>query len=140
MLRYHLTLATVSLLPAAVTVVFHLTHLADLLASLLQEEDISEETKFDFIVVGGGSAGCVLANRLSEDGAYSVLLLEAGGTPSPLSSVPALTGYLQMSPQDWQFVTEPQEGASQALEGNRSRWPRGENIIFPFSLSIQPFL
>ena len=83
---------------------------------------------FDFIVVGGGSAGCVLANRLSEDGAYSVLLLEAGGTPSLLSSVPALTGYLQMSPQDWQFVTEPQEGACQALEGNRSRWPRGEGV------------
>ena len=64
---------------------------------------------FDYIIVGAGSAGCVLASRLSEDFACRVLLLEAGGEDdSPAIRIPAFYGRLQDSPYDWAYRTLPQ--------------------------------
>ncbi len=79
--------------------------------------------RFDFIVVGAGSAGCVLANRLSADPRHRVLLLEAGGRDwNPFIHMPAgiakLVGNRSI---DWQFQTEPEA----ALAGRRLYWPRG---------------
>ena len=66
--------------------------------------------EYDFVIVGGGSAGAVLANRLSEVAGWKVLLLEAGGQETEISDTPALAAYLQLSPMDWQYKTEPQPG------------------------------
>lgn len=63
--------------------------------------------QYDFIVVGGGSAGAVLANRLSEIPHWTVLLLEAGPDENEISDVPSLSAYLQLSKLDWQYKTEP---------------------------------
>lgn len=63
--------------------------------------------EYDFIVVGGGSAGAVVANRLSEISHWSVLLLEAGPDENEISDVPSLAAYLQLSGLDWQYKTEP---------------------------------
>lgn len=64
---------------------------------------------FDYIIIGAGSAGCVLANRLSESGEYSVLLIEAGGPAKKLEiGIPAGYGKLHRSEVDWGFWTEPQ--------------------------------
>ncbi len=81
---------------------------------------------FDFIVVGAGSAGCVLANRLSADGKYSVLLLEAGKHGrNPLYNLPMLAASLfQKRSNNWFFYTEPQPG----LDGRRIFLPRGKMI------------
>ena len=63
---------------------------------------------FDYIIIGAGSAGCVLAGRLSEDPACQVLLLEAGGEDdSQAIRIPAFYGQLQDSPCDWADRTVP---------------------------------
>lgn len=80
--------------------------------------------EFDFIVVGAGSAGCPLANRLSEDGKYKVALIEAGPKDSnPWIHVPV--GYFKTmgNPKtDWCYKAEPDKG----LNGRAIPWPRGK--------------
>jgi choline dehydrogenase len=81
-------------------------------------------TRFDFVIVGAGSAGCVLAHRLSEDGTRKVCLLEAGGPHHQSFKVraPAAWPQLWWSQQDWKLTTEPQ-----AHSANRKHyWPRGK--------------
>lgn len=82
--------------------------------------------EYDFIVVGAGSAGAVVANRLSEVSGWKVLLLEAGGDPTPTSDIPSLAFSLQKSDIDWQYQTEPEEGMCQGFRDKRCNWPRGK--------------
>ena len=75
----------------------------------------------DVVIVGAGSAGCVLAARLSEDPSCRVLLLEAGGGDTRREiSIPAAFSKLFQSEIDWGYWTEPQP----ALDGRRVYWPR----------------
>ena len=62
--------------------------------------------EYDFVIIGGGSAGAVIANRLSEIGYWKILLLEAGPDENEISDVPSLAAYLQLSNIDWQYKTE----------------------------------
>lgn len=79
---------------------------------------------FNYIIVGGGTAGCVLANRLSDNPSNSVLMLEAGGRDiNPWIHVPV--GYFKTmhNPStDWCYKTEPDPG----LNGRSINWPRGK--------------
>ncbi|MEM9781884.1 MAG: GMC family oxidoreductase N-terminal domain-containing protein [Pseudomonadota bacterium] len=79
--------------------------------------------EFDFVIIGAGSAGCVLANRLSADGRHSVALLEAGNRDSsPWIHIPV--GYFRTMGNpatDWCYRTEPDPG----LNGRSIPWPRG---------------
>ena len=59
---------------------------------------------------GGGSAGAVVANRLSEERRWRVLLLEAGGQETPVSDTPMLSPYLQLGSMDWRYRPETQPG------------------------------
>jgi len=79
----------------------------------------------DYVIVGAGSAGCVLAARVSEDLDTRVLLLEAGGADVPKEvRIPAAFSRLFKSPCDWNFTTEEEPH----LNGRRLYWPRGKMI------------
>lgn len=62
---------------------------------------------YDFIIIGSGSAGAVVASRLSENPKWTVLLLEAGTDETELSEVPLFMAALQLSDLDWKFKSEP---------------------------------
>jgi choline dehydrogenase len=78
---------------------------------------------YDYIIVGAGSAGCVLANRLSEDGKYSVLILEAGGDDTIMNQMPlGFMSGISNPDSDWGYMTEPEPH----LNGRRIGVPRGK--------------
>ena len=94
--------------------------------------------QFDFVIVGAGSAGCVLANRLTESGKYSVLLLEAGGTDKRFwIQTPIGYGKTFFDPAvNWMYTTEPVKG----LNGQTSYWPRGKVIGGSSSINAMVYI
>lgn len=84
--------------------------------------------------VGAGSAGSVIAARLSEDPCVSVLLLEAGGPADPISEVPAAAFLLQNGYMDWGYKTVPQKRGADGYENSVSInhsliWFKGAGIL-----------
>jgi len=91
-------------------------------------------TSHDYVIVGAGSAGCVLANRLTEDPTCTVALLEAGGRDrSPNVRIPAAFTKLFATRYDWNYTTGPQEH----LSGRRMYWPRGRGLGGSSSINAQ---
>ncbi|HJS91495.1 MAG TPA: GMC family oxidoreductase N-terminal domain-containing protein, partial [Steroidobacteraceae bacterium] len=94
--------------------------------------------EFDYIIVGAGSAGCVLAHRLTQSGRHRVLLLEAGGSDlSPWIRVPI--GYARTftdSRYNWMYETEPEP----ALAGRAGFWPRGKVLGGSSSINAMVFV
>jgi len=84
--------------------------------------------KYDFIVVGGGSAGAVIASRLSEDPNCRVALIEAGERPPEVSALPIAPAAMQLNPAtDWMYTADPGK-AGLGLNGRRVPVPRGKML------------
>jgi len=95
-------------------------------------------TEFDFIVVGAGSAGCVLANRLTASGRHTVLLLEAGGSDRRFwLRIPIGYGYSFYDPTvNWMYRTAADPG----LAGREGYWPRGKVLGGSSSINAMVFV
>ncbi|KAL5239947.1 hypothetical protein ACI65C_007357 [Semiaphis heraclei] len=82
--------------------------------------------EYDFIVVGAGSAGSVVASRLSEVDKWNVLLIEAGQQASHIMDIPLTAPFLQFSSTNWNYRTVPMKNSCLGFEGNQCKFPRGK--------------
>uniref|UniRef100_A0A0C9RDX3 Gld_17 protein n=2 Tax=Fopius arisanus TaxID=64838 RepID=A0A0C9RDX3_9HYME len=98
-------------------------YLNDYVDSVLNK--IQQEKVYNFIIVGAGTAGSIIAAKLIDAG-EKVLLVEAGGPPPPFVNIPVLSPMLQQTPYDWHLRTIPQVHACKGLIDNISIWPRGK--------------
>ncbi|XP_066139871.1 glucose dehydrogenase [FAD, quinone]-like [Euwallacea fornicatus] len=89
-------------------------------------EIIDDFGTFDFIVIGSGAGGGVVASRLSEAKNWKVLLLEAGGEPSDFLNIVAMFPYAFYSEFNWGYNTTPQANACQGMTDNICYMPRGK--------------
>ncbi|CAH0713827.1 unnamed protein product, partial [Brenthis ino] len=85
-------------------------------------------SEYDFIVVGAGTAGCVLANRLTEVPEWKVLLIEAGVNENFVMDIPLLANYLQFTNANWKYKTKPSDKYCAGFENKQCSWPRGKVV------------
>ncbi|CAG9817579.1 unnamed protein product [Phaedon cochleariae] len=105
----------------------YILHYVNISYNRFSEFDTSN-TIFDYIVVGCGSAGAIVAKRLAEDRNITVLVLEAGQHGNSFLDIPFLGLLLQNSPFDWHYTTVSQAKSCLALNNNKSIWPTGKIV------------
>ena len=116
-LTYCLLLIILAPVPLYIWLPYQMSYTTSLLSSLVMSGPASSH---DYIVVGGGSAGSVVAARLAQAG-HQVLLVEAGGPAPPLAHVPSFVGFLQNSPIDWAYRHTSVLGSPMESHGNMER-------------------
>ncbi|XP_075984029.1 glucose dehydrogenase [FAD, quinone]-like [Anticarsia gemmatalis] len=102
--------------------------------------DVLKDPNYDFIVVGAGSAGSVVASRLSENPEWKVLLVEAGGNPTLETEIPQLFYSAMGTNLDWSYHTEPQEKACRGYINKGCAWPRGKVLGGTSSINAMSYV
>ncbi|KAG6445917.1 glucose dehydrogenase [FAD, quinone] [Manduca sexta] len=92
------------------------------------DANVCDCEEFDFIIVGGGTAGCVVANRLSENEKWKILLIEAGGKPPIESKIPNQDSTMFQTEYDWRYRTTYNGETNNANKNNYINWPRGKQL------------
>ncbi|XP_012548167.1 glucose dehydrogenase [FAD, quinone] [Bombyx mori] len=100
-------------------------------------DSVVNGSSYDFVVVGAGSAGSVVANRLSEVSEWKVLLVEAGGNPTLTTEIPQVFYNNMGTKEDWNYKTEPQSGACLSYNNKACAWPRGKTLGGTSSINAQ---
>ncbi|XP_031629084.1 glucose dehydrogenase [FAD, quinone]-like [Contarinia nasturtii] len=107
---------------------------SDAIAQFLFDHGTIKDTVFfdqqySFIIVGAGSAGCVLANRLSENPEWKVLLLEVGDKESELiTDIPVAAVTAMFTKYNWRYQTEKEKNACLLMDGGVCQWPKGKAL------------
>ncbi|PSN49229.1 Glucose dehydrogenase [FAD, quinone] [Blattella germanica] len=96
--------------------------------------------EYDFVVIGAGSAGSVVASRLSEVTSWKVLLIEAGGDPTPASDVRAILYPLLNSDLNWNHTTAPDNNSCLGLINQQCHWPRGKVLGGTSTISAELYV
>ncbi|XP_073945113.1 ecdysone oxidase-like isoform X1 [Choristoneura fumiferana] len=104
------------------------------------DANVKDFEHFDFIIIGAGSAGCVVANRLSEVKEWKILLIEAGGDPPAESIIPALYSQLLGTENDWKYSTVRNEKTNQANLHETVAWPRGKMLGGSSSMNVMIYI
>ncbi|CAL8097220.1 unnamed protein product [Orchesella dallaii] len=131
---FHLLNVALAAVPLIISIFGITSQISDYIrsGSLLRAANLISSSccdNFDFIVVGGGSAGSAIAARLTEDPQIRVLLLEAGGNPNPISYIPATASYMFLHPSvDWQYKTASQPNSGYGITKREIPWPRGKSL------------
>ncbi|PNF27342.1 Glucose dehydrogenase [FAD, quinone] [Cryptotermes secundus] len=110
---------------ARASTLFYVTALLAFLQTNTHVHGLLKAPEYDFIIVGGGAAGCVLANRLSEVPDWNVLLIEAGGEENFIQDIPLIPFVLEYTPADWKYRTERSNSSCFGSKFGLCHWPRG---------------
>uniref|UniRef100_A0A182QPL4 Glucose-methanol-choline oxidoreductase N-terminal domain-containing protein n=1 Tax=Anopheles farauti TaxID=69004 RepID=A0A182QPL4_9DIPT len=100
----------------------------EIIPNQIRDPRVLHDHSFDYVIVGAGTAGCVLANKLSENPNVTVLLVEAGDTFGAVSIIPLFSTAMQGTKYDWAFRTIPQKYSSHGLGNNQQLLPRGKGL------------
>lgn len=101
---------------------------------------INTDQKFDFIVVGAGSAGSAIASRLSEEGKWRILLIEAGSDPPMEANIPGLFPAAIGTKYDWKYHTERSQKACRGLREGKSSWNKGKMMGGSSSINLMYYV
>ncbi|BET01984.1 glucose dehydrogenase [Nesidiocoris tenuis] len=94
--------------------------------SVTYRDKFPKTNKFDYIVVGSGPSGCVIANRLTADDSTSVLLIEAGKEDNMITDIPLLNPLISLTGWSWNYDTVPTNDTCLGMTHERCPWPSGK--------------
>ncbi|XP_004921999.1 glucose dehydrogenase [FAD, quinone] isoform X1 [Bombyx mori] len=108
-----------------VTLFTYIIYYSDIFASIYLK---TVETEYDYIIVGSGTAGSIIAHRIATETNYTYIVLEAGSKGHGLLDIPVLSPFLHKSVYDWNYETSPQENACWGMVDHKCRLPQGKIV------------